>query len=73
LDLDFVSLLISILSIFLCFVPGLGLALGITGAALSYYPRHKPGSRRGLAVVGITCGCIGAVAGLFMTLIPIAP
>ena len=71
--MDFFSLFVSILSIFFCFVPGLGLALGVMGAALSYYPRHKPGSRRGLTAAGITCGCIGAVAGLFMTLIPFAP
>ena len=71
--MDYLSLLISILSILLCFVPGLGLALGVAGAALSYYPRHKPGGKRGLAAVGITCGCVGAVMGLFMTLIPFAP
>ena len=71
--MDYLSLLIGIFSIILCFVPGLGLALGVMGAALSYYPRHKPGSRRGLTAAGITCGCIGAVAGLFMTLIPFAP
>jgi hypothetical protein len=73
LNLNFISLFISILSILLCFVPGLGLVLGVVGAVLSYNPRNKPGGRHSLAVAGITCGCIGAVAGLFMTLIPFAP
>ena len=61
-------MIFGILSAITCFVPGLGLVLGVAGIALSGEPRKKLGGERGMGLAGLICGLIGAATGFFMTL-----
>lgn len=60
------SMVTGILSLLFCFVPVLGVVLGIVGICTARGATDEEGKMPGMAVAGLTCGIIGVCIGMIV-------
>ena len=61
------ALVLGIASLVVCWIPGLGLVLGVVGIILAVMARKENDENKGMVTAGLVCAIIGAVLGLIIT------
>jgi len=71
-NMAMVSMILGIISVVLCWVPIIGLALGIVSLTLAvkgFKVSKQVNKGRGFSIAGISCGSVGIVLNIFYTII----